>query len=147
MGRHTVTGLLTTSGRQFSDWSADYRLFSKERVDPSALLAAVRRGITSEIKADDPMVVGLDDTLVKKSGKKTPGVAWKRDPLGPAFHPNFIRAQRFLQASVALPASSGPSPARMIPVSFAHAPTPPKPQRRAGEWEQLYPGISKASRS
>ena len=28
LGRHTVTGLLTTSGSQFQDWSAAYRLFS-----------------------------------------------------------------------------------------------------------------------
>ena len=135
MGRHTVTGLVCASGRQFRDWSADYRLFSKERVDVSALLAAVRRGVLAELSSCDPLVVGLDDTLVKKSGKKTPGVVWKRDPLGPPFHPNFIRAQRFLQASAALPASSGPSPARMIPVAFSHAPTPPKPPRHAGEWE------------
>lgn len=135
MGRHTVTGLLATSGRQFRDWSATYRLFSRERVDPQALLDTVRRGVVRELPSGEPLVVGLDDTLVKKSGGKTPGVGWKRDPLGPPFHPNFIRAQRFLQASAALPASGVPSPARMIPIAFAHAPTPAKPSRRAGEWE------------
>jgi len=33
VGRHTITGLLYTSGRQFADWSADYRLFSRDRCD------------------------------------------------------------------------------------------------------------------
>lgn len=135
MGRHTVTGLLCASGAQFSDWSAAYRLFARERVDTSALLSAVRRGVLAELPAGHPLVVGLDDTLARKSGKKTSGSGWKRDPLGPPFRVNFIWAQRFLQASAALPASSGPSPARMIPVAFAHAPTPPKPSRRASEWE------------
>ncbi len=135
MGRHTVTGLLCASGAQFSDWSSAYRLFSRDRVNPQAMLAAVRRGVLAELSPGDPLVVGLDDTLVRKSGKKTQGSGWKRDPLGPPFCNNFIWAQRFLQASAALPASSGPSPARMIPVAFAHAPTPPKPSRRAGEWE------------
>lgn len=135
MGRHTVTGLLCASGRQFRDWSADYRLFSRERVDTDALLDVARRGVLRELSPQDPLVVGIDDTLVGKSGGRTPGVAWKRDPLGPPFCNNFIRAQRFLQASATLPASSGPSPARMIPVAFAHAPTPPKPSRRASEWE------------
>lgn len=135
MGRHTVTGLLCASGRQFRDWSADYRLFSRERVDTDALLDVARRGVLRELSPQDPLVVGIDDTLAKKSGKRTPGVAWKRDPLGPPFHNNFIRAQRFLQASAALPASGGASPARMIPIAFAHAPTPPKPSRRASEWE------------
>src|SRR6266566_1602677 len=32
LGRHTVTGLLTTSGSQFQNWSATYRLFSQDRV-------------------------------------------------------------------------------------------------------------------
>ena len=135
MGKHTITGLLAASGRQFSDWSAAYRLFSRERVDVAALLDVVRRGVLAELPPGHPLVVGLDDTLVRKSGKKTPGVGWKRDPLGPPFCNNFIRAQRFLQASAALPASSDPSPARMIPIAFAHAPTPPKPTRRASEWE------------
>jgi|GEM_PF-6832766 len=33
LGRHTVTGVICASGRQFEDWSADYNLFSKERFD------------------------------------------------------------------------------------------------------------------
>ncbi|RJP32063.1 MAG: hypothetical protein C4547_14445 [Phycisphaerales bacterium] len=28
--RHTITGLLCSCGRQFDDWSADYRLFSQD---------------------------------------------------------------------------------------------------------------------
>lgn len=110
MGRHTVTGLLCASGRQFGDWSAAYRLFSRERVDTSALLSAVRRGVVCELSSCQPLVVGIDDTLVRKSGGKTSGVSWRRDPLGPVFCNNFIRAQRFLQASAALPA--GPAPPR-----------------------------------
>ena len=135
MGRHTVTGLICASGAQFSDWSAAYRLFARERVDTSALLSVVRRGVVAELPPDHPLVVGLDDTLVKKSGKKTCGVGWRRDPLGPPFCNNFIRAQRFLQASAALPSGPGPSPARMIPVAFSHVPTPPKPKISASEWE------------
>jgi hypothetical protein len=30
LGRHTITGVLCTCGRQFVDWSADYRVFSKD---------------------------------------------------------------------------------------------------------------------
>ena len=36
LGRHTLSGLLCTAGQQFRDWSAAYRLFERERLDPQA---------------------------------------------------------------------------------------------------------------
>ncbi len=45
------------------------------------------------------LVVALDDTLLRKSGQKTPGVAYRRGPFSPAFQTNLILAQRFLQFS------------------------------------------------
>ncbi len=132
MGRHTVTGLLTTSGRKFADWLAAYRLFSQERVDTSALLSAVSKSMLAELPPGHHLVVGLGATLVRKSGKKIQGSGWRRDSMGPAFCNNFIWAQRFIEASAALPSSSGPSHAHMIPITFAHAPTPPKPSRPTG---------------
>jgi hypothetical protein len=30
LGRHTITGLITTAGGQFADWSADFRLFETD---------------------------------------------------------------------------------------------------------------------
>jgi len=43
LGRHTITGMLSAAGRQFCDWSADYRLFAAARVAPEALFAVLRR--------------------------------------------------------------------------------------------------------
>lgn len=34
LGRHTVTGALSTAGRQHQDWSADYRLLQRLPVEP-----------------------------------------------------------------------------------------------------------------
>jgi len=31
LGRQTVSGMLTTAGRQFVDWSADHRIFEQKR--------------------------------------------------------------------------------------------------------------------
>ncbi len=134
LGRHTITGALCTSGRQFADWSADYRLFCRDRVLPEALFGAVRRDLVSRLDAAMPLVVGVDDTLLRKRGKKTAGVSWRRDPLGPPFCTNFIRAQRFLQISAALPDPSGG--ARLIPIDVRPAPNPPKPRKTASaeEW-------------
>lgn len=131
LGRHTVSGLICASGRQFEDWSADYRLFSKGRIDMEAVFKVVRQGVTGEIPQGEPLVVAMDDTILRKRGTKTPGVSWRRDPLGPAFNVNFIRAQRVLQLSAAIPRGEGAGPARMIPIAFEHAPTPKKPRK----WE------------
>ena len=31
-GRHTLSGLITTCGQQFKDWTAHYALYAKDRV-------------------------------------------------------------------------------------------------------------------
>jgi hypothetical protein len=138
LGRHTVTGLVAASGRQFQDWSADYRLFSKDRFDADALFRVVRRGVIAELPQGSPLVVAMDDSLLPKRGMKMAGVAYRRDPLGPPFQVNFIRAQRVLQLSAALPTVCTPASARMIPIGFLQTPTPKRPRAQAAEelWQE-----------
>jgi SRSO17 transposase len=131
LGRHTLTGVLGTAGRLFCDWSADYRMYSSERVEPEKLFSPVRRSLTARLGPNEPLVVALDDTRLRKSGRKTHGVKYTRDPLGPPFHVNFIKAQRFVQISMASAAENGM--ARMIPIDFVHAPAPQKPRGDANE--------------
>jgi hypothetical protein len=128
-----VTGLLTTSGSQFRDWTSSYRLFSRDRLPVETLFSVVRRAVLAELPAQAPVSAVLDDTLLRRSGLRTPGVAWRRDPLGPHFQTNFVRAQRFVQTSLALPAPDGSC--RVLPVAFRHAPTPPKPSKKATDAE------------
>lgn len=146
MGRHTVTGMLCAQGQQFSDWTAAYRLFSKERVPVGELFGAVRRGVCSCLAEGEPLVVAMDDTLAHKRGTRIPGTSWRRDPLGPPFADNFIWAQRFLQISAALPPEEMPGPGRVIPITLVHAPSPRKPRKSADEacWEQ-YRDLARAS--
>ena len=131
MGRKTITNLLVTSGQQFQDFSAAYRLFSKERFDPDALFAPIAQEVHQQLPAEAPFIAAIDDTLLSKSGKKIAGAAYRRDPLGPKFRVNLRWAQRFLQVAVALPAGPEPGAARTIPVDFRHAPTPRKPKKNA----------------
>jgi hypothetical protein len=79
LGRHTITGLLTTSAQQGVDWSAAYRLFEQERFDAGALFAPARRSVCSRLGEKEPLVVLMDDTLVRKRGKKVHGTGWKKD--------------------------------------------------------------------
>lgn len=133
LGRHTITGILTTGGRQFEDWSADYRLFSRERFDPAGLFQVCRKEIAAKLPAQTPFIASMDDTLLRKTGVKIPGVSWRRDPLGPPFQTNLVRAQRYLQLSAALPPQREAAPGRMVPIQFSHAPSVKKPGKKATE--------------
>ena len=104
LGRHTLTGMLTASGQQFIDWSSAYRLFQGERMDTGVLFSTVRQNLIEGVLNKDESIYGhMDDTIIKKTGKKIPGTGWRRDPLGPPFHTNFIWGQRFIQLSLCLP--------------------------------------------
>jgi hypothetical protein len=124
-----VAGLLTTCGLAFQDWSAQYRLFSRQRFPADDVFAVIRRAVLAALPPAAPLCVAIDDSLLHKTGIRIPGVAWRRDPLGPHFQTNFVRAQRVLQFSASIPLSNGAY--RMVPISFQHAPTPAKPSSKA----------------
>lgn len=134
LGRHTVTGLLTTLGLEFHDWSAEYRLFSRQRLPVASIFGVIRRSVLAELPRSAPLSVAIDDSLLRKTGTRIAGVAWRRDPLGPPFQTNFVRAQRFLQFSAAVPLAD--HRCRMVPISFHHAPTPVRPRPKASEKER-----------
>lgn len=137
LGRHTVTGMLCAGDRQFHDWSAEYRQFTRERCSPSALFEAVRREVAAMTPPAAPVVVSMDDSLLRKTGRKVAGVAWRRDPMSPPFHVNFVRGVRVLQISAAVMGDDAPGEARMVPIDFIHAPTAAKPRKDAPpeQWE------------
>ena len=140
LGRQTVSGMVAATGQQFGDWSAFYRLFAHERFDSQALLAPARRAVIARLDPGAPLVVLMDDTLVRKRGRQIAGAGWRRDPLGPPFADNIIWAQRFLQLSAALPetaAGGQEGRARAIPIDLVHCPSPCKPSPRAApaQWD------------
>lgn len=138
MGRHTLTGILTSSGRQFTDWSAAYRLFSHQRINVEKIFDVARENTLKETGYLSMIFAHMDDTIIKKTGRHVPGTSWRRDPLGPAFHTNFIWGQRFLQISMALPHDTGQGQSRAVPIDFHHCPTAKKPSPGAEqvEWDQ-----------
>jgi len=122
-----MTNLLTTGGRQFVDWTADYRMYSKERIDCESIFSHIRKEVYIHNNRKR-LITALDDSLLRKTGKKIPGVKFARDPMGPPFQVNFIRGQRVIQMSAAI--SEG-GQASMVPVIFSDASTPDKPKRGA----------------
>ncbi len=136
MGRHTVTGMITASGKQFMDWSTSYRLFSQKRVDTAKLFEVVRSGVLQELESEQMIIAHMDDTILKKTGTHVPGTAWRRDPLGPKFQTNLVWGQRFVQISLALPEKEGCSRSRAIPVDFHHCPSVKKIRKTASEQDR-----------
>ncbi len=130
-GRHTLTSLITTGGRQFHDWTADYSLYTKKRADPGVLFSLVRNEVEAMNSPSQPLVVAIDDTIMRKTGRKIPGTAYRKDPLGPPFNLNLIWAQRMIQYSAAVPSPGGD--VRMVPIAFQNASTPRKPHINASE--------------
>jgi hypothetical protein len=128
MGRHTVTNLLTTGGRQFVDWTADYRMYSRARIDCNNIFSQIRKEVYVLNEGKKLLITALDDSLLPKTGKKIPGVKFARDPMGPPFQVNFIRGQRVIQMSAAV---TEDGQVRMIPVMFDDASTPEKPRKNA----------------
>lgn len=129
LGRHTITAMLTTCGMSYHDWTAPYRLFSWDRLPLPHIFSVIRHRVLTELPPQAPLCVALDDSLLRKTGIRIPGVAWRRDPLGPRFQTNLVLAQRCLQISADVPLPSGDH--RMIPIAFHHAPTPVKPSPKA----------------
>lgn len=134
-GRSTITGFICGIGQQFGDWTKYYRLFSSNKIDIKSIMAHI---FFKGIELSPPskyVVVHMDDTIIKKTGKKVKGTAWRRDPLGPPFHTNFIWGQRFIKLSLAIPQKQGIGPSRAIPIEFKHCPTASKPSNQACESE------------
>jgi hypothetical protein len=135
-GRHTITSMVSASGGQFRDWTANYRLFAKRRFRAHLVFDVARTAVVEALDDAAPLVAGLDDTIVRKTGRQIPGVSYRRDPLSPPFQTNLVLGQRFVQISAALPSEGAIGPARMIPIDFHHAPTPKKPGRKASDEER-----------
>lgn len=134
--RGTISGMIAASGRTESDWSADYRVFSRGRFQVRELFAVIERCLLGYLAPDAAIVVALDDTKFRKTGTKIPGVSYQRDPMSPPFRANLIRAQRFIQTSATVPLAGASGPARAFPIAFEHVPPPPRPGRDASaqEW-------------
>src|SRR4051794_12480343 len=85
-----------------ADWSADYRLQARSEWQEQALFDALLPAALAHC-AGRFVPVAVDDTRLKKTGKRIPMTFYQRDPLSPPFHVNLQRGLRFLQASLLLP--------------------------------------------
>jgi hypothetical protein len=129
LGRRTISRSICVLGRQYRNWTAEYRLFSKCRWKAHSLFDVVLGQIPELLNPSQPLVVALDDTICRKTGKRIRAAKTLHDPLSPHFHPNFCHALRFLHAVMLIWPREKMGAARAIPVAFDLAPPVPKPKR------------------
>jgi len=128
LGRRTISRSICVLGRQFRNWTSEYRLFSKCRWKPYALFAVILEQLPELFSPKQPLVVALDDTPCRKTGKRIRAAKTLRDPLSPHFHINLCHALRFLQGTILIWPRETAGAARAIPVAFDLAPPVAKPK-------------------
>ena len=139
VGSATLTRILASLGRDQQDWSADYKLHARADWNEQALFDALLPSALAHCPGRF-VPVALDDTRLKKTGKRIPTAFWQRDPLSPPFRINLQWGLRFLQASLLLPLHRKQKVnARAVPIRFAAAPSLKKPGAKASpEQRQHY---------
>jgi hypothetical protein len=141
--RHTVTQELLALGLTDADWSAWYRLFSRNRFQPEAASRILFRETLQHVPAGQPYVVGADGVQVPRHSLKMPGTSWLKAAGTAPFKPGIHRAQRFLNLSWLVPIQEGYSraiPLRWLPAFPAKAVAAEETPQK--EWEAGLTGIS-----
>lgn len=136
-GKKTLTNVSISLGQTDSKPSAIYKFFSLLKWTPDDLFNPILQQCLPYFKKGY-IVIGVDDSKFKKTGKKIPKTGWHRDPMSPHFHVNLMQGLRFLQFSVLLPLYELCTgiPCRAIPIRFADAPPVKKPGKNASEKEK-----------
>ena len=142
-----ITSAIEWLQKDQRDWSADYRFFAQTHWECNDMLRPLfRQAVCLSDKTPKHVLLAQDDSLLRKTGKKIPGVAWARDPQSPPFQVNLVRGQRFLQTSLLVQPGGRERPWRGIPIQFTHAPTPQLPKNATPEQEAQIKEIRKKRR-
>lgn len=137
LGRHTISRTICALGRQFRDWTADYRLFSRRRWQAEKLFDGIIADFLKRYPRG-PIPLAFDDTAVSKTGKRIATAFWQYDRMSPPFRANLLFGLRFITAALLYPLHrQGDSPARAFPIRFQQAPVVKKPGKRASAQQQV----------
>lgn len=133
VGRRTITRALGFLAKEQTDWSADYRVFSRSPWQGKDLFNPIMTQAIAQHADSGPLIMAWDDTVVRRQGRHVPNTAWRRDPMSPPFQVNLIWGQRYLMAALVLPLyrEDSKSSPRTLPVRFAECPGVRKPGRKA----------------
>jgi hypothetical protein len=117
--RHTISQIIMALGRNEEDWTAWYRLFSRERFPYEPARKLLLAQILAAYGEEDLLVVAGDSTQTPRSSRKMEGSGWLRNLRTPPFMLGIHAAQRWFHGAVLLPASQSYS--RALPVYWQPA--------------------------
>ena len=140
--RKTMTQILTSLGEVDQDWTAAYRLLSRERFSPERVSSITFGATLDHLPDAQPYTAVIDVTHVPRSSLKMPGTSWTRAPKTAAWARGFARAQRFENICWLTPIEEGYS--RAVPLQWIHAPSikaVPTQDPPCREWEAGLQGI------
>lgn len=130
-GRRTIAQSIVVRGEGQQDWSAEYKLHARAVWNRRDIFAPLFKQALKWC-AGEWVVMGIDDTRVKRTGTKIPGVHYGRDALGPKFRVNLHRGLRYVHGALLLPLYTvAEVTARAIPVGWKMAAPPKKPGKQA----------------
>ncbi len=110
-GRSTLTNSIMYRGREQKDWSADYKLFNRSRLNTLTMFRTVLLSGIRRLPEGADIEVALDDTGLRKVGLKIPQARYIHDPLAPKFlEKRFCWGIRMLHAALILPRLKGERP-------------------------------------
>src|SRR5438045_7115468 len=102
VGRRPIARSIAVREDEGAVLDGDYKLFSRAPWEAQNLFVPILEEALA-LCDSDLVVVGGDDTRVRKTGKKIRTAHWGRDPLSPPFHVNLQRGLRSLHGPLLLP--------------------------------------------
>ena len=136
VGRRMLTRIICAIGNEDKSWSGEYFLHSRSAWSPEDLFKPIVRRALSYCRG--PLLgVVVDDTSVKKTGRRILQAFWARDPMSPPFWVNLRLGIRFLQFAVVLPLHHTlQAAARTIPILFEEVGVAKKPRKGCKDYEK-----------
>jgi DDE superfamily endonuclease len=137
LGRRTLSRAIWAQGHEQQDWSADYKLHARARWRTADLFQPILRRALPWCRGRY-VSVAIDDTRLRKTGRRIQSAFYQYDPLSPKFRYNLMFGLRFLQISVLVPLyRQSKASARSLPVRFEEVPAVKRPRRNAdpASWE------------
>ena len=136
VGRRMLTRIIWATGNENKSWSGEYFLHSRSPWSPERLFEPILKRSLKYCRG--PLLgVVVDDTSVKKTGRRILQAFWSRDPMSPPFRINLRLGIRFLQFAVVLPLHHTlHAAARTIPVLFEEVGVVKKPRKGRKDYHE-----------
>jgi hypothetical protein len=126
--------MICGKNEQGKDWSSDYKFFSQRKWNPSDIEFQILKEADCYSNWHENAILGvLDETLIRKTGKKISAVSTLRDPMSLPFYTNLTSGIRFLQGALIVNPEKRLDTYRSIPFYLREAAPAKKPKHNATE--------------